>query len=330
MKKSEIIFPKVLQPGNCIGLTCPAGGLKNLSIINRTKKYLKEIGYKTTSSSMLKKKNGYLYHPKLSYLAAADVKRANDFQRLLMSDNVAAVWCVRGGFGSQLILDHLDFSKIRKSIYKNPKPIVGFSDITALLLALYSKFGLVSIHGPMPIPWFKNAKKLTVQEKISSRKLWELLQKKGKEFSYTYSTEIIQKGGSKTKGILLGGNLTCINSLPKKWLPSFKDSILFLEDINEATYSIHRELINLGEKGILNQAKGIIFCDFSLKKKDEHNEVKAVIKKILKDFKIKKSTPVVYGFPIGHGKLNFAVPIGRTVVMELDVKKNRISLCSSL
>ena len=107
-------------------------------------------------------------------------------------------------------------------------------------------------------------------------------------------------------------------------MPDFTDSILFLEDVNEDPYSLHRELFNIGNKGILNKIKGIMFCDFNFKTEEEPREMQSVISDTLERFGISKSIPVIYGFPIGHRELNLAVPVGRRVTLDVDRNTARL------
>ena len=319
------IFPKPLTKAASIGLICPAGGLDDLSVVQRTEKYLREAGYGVVLSEMLSSSMGTLKNPELNFLSGTDTQRANDLMKLLKAPDVDAIWCIRGGYGAGLMLDELDFESLKKD--KIAKPIIGFSDATAILLALYSKLGLVTIHGPMPKLWFGEKEEMTPDEQTSSQKLWEILRSKEKNFSYSHRTTVIQAG--QASGKLLGGNLTTMNYMPPRFLPDFSNSVLFLEDVNEKPYDIHRELFKMGESGILNKVKGIMFCDFDFKTEEEHKEMKAVIEDILKRFGISKNIPVVYGFPIGHGELNLAVPVGRHVTLNVDKNSNTAGLFSS-
>ena len=224
--------------------------------------------------------------------------------------------CLRGGYGCLRVLDEINFDKLKQE--KVNKPIIGFSDITILQLAVYSRLGLVSIHAPMLGPWFKEKEALTKDEQTSAKKMWQLLQSPKGDFSYSstkdnFQSKILNKG--KAEGVLLGGNLTSIASMiDSGYLPDCTGAILFLEDVDEDAYRIDRYMHMLHNAKILANLSGLVLCDFKHSKQEESSKTEITIKDLLKKFDVK--VPAVYGFPVGHGELNFTVPIGKKSRLE--------------
>lgn len=237
--------------------------------------------------------------------------RLDDFINFWSSKNIDAIFCLRGGYGSLQLLNEIDFNLIKK----HKKILLGFSDITVLLLAIYAKTKLVTFHGPMLGYKFIDSK-LNPKDKSTKYNLWKLLTNPCFSFSYSIKSSSITINHGKAVGNLLGGNLTDICSmLGSNYLPDFKDSILFLEDCNEEPYKIDRMLTQLDNAGIFKVLKGILFCSFENCNFKSKKELAKLVNNIVGRYKI----PTICGFPIGHGLKNYIVPIGKKVL--LDTKK---------
>ena len=237
-------------------------------------------------------------------MSGPDHKRLSDLTTFFKDKNIDAIFCLRGGYGSLRLLQDIDF----KIFKRNKKILIGFSDITVLLLAIFAKTKLITFHGPM----------LGIENNPTSiNKMWKLITDKNFSFSYQNKSKgvVIKRG--KAKGKLLGGNLTNICSMiGSGYLPDFKDSILFLEDCNEEPYKIDRLLTQLQNAKIFNKVNGIIFSSFYSCKFKNQKEIMNLIKDKTSNLKI----PIIYNFPIGHGKNNFAVSIGMRVMLDADNK----------
>ncbi len=300
-----IQYPKPLFHNATIGLICPASGFTQYKEINQSVKYLKKLGFKVKlGKSLLSRSKNF------HYLSGPDKLRANDFNDFWNDNKVDAIFCLRGGYGCLRILDDIDF----KSIKSKRKILLGFSDITVLLLAIYKKSNLLTFHGPMFGYKFLN-KDLSVIDKSSEKSLWSVLF--DPSFSFHYSNKLsgctIHSG--KSYGVLLGGNLTDICSMiGSPYLPDFKDSILLLEDCNEEPYKIDRMLTQLAVSGIFKNIKGIIFSSFYKCSFKNRKQLLKFLKEKFASYKI----PIVYGFPIGHEKRNLTVPIGKKVFFDAD------------
>lgn len=303
-------LPKSLSKNSTIGLICPAGGLDSYKLVKLVIKYLKKLGYKVKlGKSILVSGKAY------KYLSGTDNARLADLYKFWEDKSVDAVFCLRGGYGCLRLLNSIDFNRIKR----HKKILLGFSDITVLLLAFYKMCNLVTFHGPLLMYKFIN-KKSKPLDKSTEKNLWKLLSNPKFDFSYKSKVMVINSG--KAKGKLLGGNLTDICSmLGSGYLPDFKDSILLLEDCYEEPYKIDRYLTQLSNVGIFEQVNGIVFSSFykcGFKNKRE-------IVGLLKDRTLKYKIPTIFNFPIGHNTRNYVAPIGLEVF--LDTNKCILSSC---
>ena len=242
-------------------------------------------------------------------LAGTDEERAADFQEQLDNQNIKAIWCVRGGYGTVRMLDLLDFTKFKQ----NPKWIVGFSDVTVLHSHL-NRMGYESLHAIMPVSVPR-----ATSEAIDSfcKALF------GEHLEYTLTCDAINHNG-KAKGELVGGNLSILYSLlDTESAIDCKDKILFIEDLDEYLYHVDRMLMNLKRNGCLSSLKGIVVGAMT---KMNDNDIPwgknalEIIEDITKDLKI----PVIYNFPAGHIQDNRALIFGRQVSMEVNGKESKL------
>ncbi len=280
---------KGLKQGDTIGIIAPAGPVTH-DEIQPAIDILQQKGFRIQEGVHLYDRQGYL--------AGNDHDRLNDLHRAFEDSSIKAVICARGGYGTPRLLDKIDFDIIAQ----NPKLLIGFSDITALLLAVNRKTGIPVWHGPMlrnPDGREKNIEGLI-----------RLLSSGGKIALSLEEKNVLKKG--KARGKLLGGNLTLISSLAgTPFLPEFKDSILFIEDTAEHLYRIDRTLTQLRLAGILKGVRGILAGDFkNCGDADEIN--KLLLENLEGDY------PMYSGFPAGHGTDNYPLPFG--VEAEFDTE----------
>jgi len=288
-------LPRALKKGDTIGLVCPAGGFDDYKPIELVIKYLKSKGFNVKlGKSLISGKKTF------SYLSGPDLLRANDINIFFRDDDINAIFCMRGGFGCTRLLNLLDY----KLISKKKKILIGYSDISALLLTLYKKSNLISFHGPM----------LGLRNKKLLQPVWDILS--DKSFGFTYKSDNVKKiRGGKARGVLLGGNLTVLCSMiGSPYIPSFKNSNLFLEDCNEEPYRLDRLFTQLENAGILNAISGLVLGDFTNCKFKNNEELKSFFVDKTRKYKI----PILYNFPVGHGKVNFIMPIGMNVILDAD------------
>jgi len=288
---------KRLEMGDTIGLVAPASP-SDRSKVEKAEKYLTDMGYKV--------KTGESVYSSRGYLAGSDEIRARDINNMFADNDVKAVFCLRGGYGSQRILDMVDYELIRK----NPKIFMGYSDITALLNAIYQNCGLITFHGPMGGDFAGGLGKAT---KRAMKKALESIEPIG-EVPNPETPEVVSEG--KTGGILVGGNLSIVAaSLGTPYEIDTRGKILLLEDVFEEPYSIDRMLTQLRLAGKLEAAAGIVLGDWGNPEpedKDSSLTLDEVFSDILKDI----GKPVLKGYKIGHCKPNLTVPIGTMACLD--------------
>ncbi len=303
-------LPKYLKTGDTIGITCPAGFL-TLEEAQPAIDKLKEWGYNVKLGKTIGLRSGTL--------AGTDQERLADMQDMLNDNNVKAIMCGRGGYGCNRIIDDLDFSTLKR----NPKWLIGFSDITLLHTHLQSKLNIASIHSKMCNSFLSDWSKGEALQIDSINSIHDAL--KGKKMSYTASPNIDNISGTGT-GKLVGGNLSIVYSaMSTQSELNTKGCILFLEEVGEYLYSIDRMMWNLKRSGKLAHLTGLIIGGFRIKPaekvEDEFGEtVKDIVLKLTKAY----SYPVCFDFPVGHQKINYALKCG--VLHKLVVEKSGVSL----
>lgn len=244
------------------------------------------------------------------YFAGSDDQREQDCQYMLNDAEIKGIFCARGGYGMTRIIDKLDLAPL----LKYPKWIIGFSDITALHLALHQN-NIESIHGLMPVQFDH----IGVEESLTS--LYELLFKG--TVNYSISSHPMNRCGVAVAGVI-GGNLSLIvESLGTATEISTDDKILFLEEIDEYLYKIDRMFMQLRRAGKLNKLAGLMVGDFLMVKDTQIAFGKSIFELIDDHFK-GADFPVAYNFPVGHEPKNLAIPCGRK--MRFVVAKDNVQL----
>jgi muramoyltetrapeptide carboxypeptidase len=291
-----MITPPYLNPGDKIGFVAPAR-----SVVPEELQKAKDI-LKSKGLIFIEGENLYKKHNQFS---GSDKERTADFQKFLNDPEISAIFCVRGGYGSVRILNKLNFDKF----LKNPKWIVGYSDITVFHSYINNRLGVETLHAPMP---FNYGKEEYDQNSVSM--VFDLLS--GKIPQYNFETHKLNNNG-RAKGRLIGGNLSVLYSLRGTQADiDTNGKVLFIEDIDEYLYHIDRMLMNfkLGEK--LNGLRGIIVGDMH-DMKDNNIPFGKNANEILSGFFSELNIPVCYGFPSGHGKINWPLIMGREVLLNI-------------
>ena len=237
-------IPTYLKKGDLIGITCPAGFMaaeKAQTCIET----LQQWGYQVMVGKTLGSASQ-------NYFSGTDEERLDELQAMLDNDSIKAILFGRGGYGSSRIIDRLDFKRFKK----NPKWIIGFSDITIFHTHLFSQYKIASMHAPMAAAF--NDGEAGNEYILSLKKAI-----KGTKQKYVCQPHANNKPGSAT-GKLVGGNLALLaHSIGTASEPNTKNCILFLEDIGEYLYSIDRMLLQLKRAGKLDKVAGIIFGGFT-------------------------------------------------------------------
>lgn len=294
----ENIKLKKLQPGDLIGVVTPSryiyGNSKN---INKGINLLKKSGFKIKTADHFKTKQ--------DMSAGGRNAKAIDINSMFADKNIKAIFCTMGGHTTNQILDLLDY----ELIMKNPKPIIGFSDITHLIMAINAKTGIITFHGP-------NLNLLSSLDKSSIKQLQDLLQGKKNNFNFFSDCKVIKPG--KAEGKLLGGNLFVINNLNKTiFAPNFEKSILFWEEINEGLTSIDYQIYQLHISGILAKIKGMVIGHIHGQK----NKASRSLRETLLELTRKYNYPILKMDSFGHGVKKFITfPLGIKVKIDTERK----------
>lgn len=297
-------IPAYLKKGDMIGITCPAGYMA-LEKAQTCIDTLQEWGYQVMVGKTLGSSS-------TNYFSGTDEERADELQAMLDDNTVKAILFGRGGYGMSRIIDRLNFKKFKK----NPKWIIGFSDITVMHNHLLSRYKTASLHAPMAAAFNDGGAQ---DEFVGSLK--KAL--KGTKAKYSCTPHPGNKYGSAT-GRLVGGNLALFaHSIGTVSEPGTKNCILFLEDIGEYLYNTDRMLVQLKRAGKLDKVAGIIFGGFS-DMKDTERPFGKTTDEILKEISDDLDVPVCFNFPVSHGKENYALKIG--VEYNLIVGEKKVTL----
>lgn len=288
---------KRLRAGDTIGIVAPASP-SDSSKVERAIKHITDIGYTVKAGKSIYCSRGYL--------AGRDDLRASDINDMFADNEIRAVFCLRGGYGSQRILDLVDFEGIRN----NPKIFMGYSDITALLNAIYQKCGLITFHGPMGGDF---AGGLERHSKRAMKNILESTDPVG-ELPNPLTPEVVEEG--KGSGILVGGNLSIVAaSMGTPYEVDTENKILFLEDVFEEPYSVDRMLTQLRLAGKFKSVAGIILGDWG-NTEPEEPEKSLSLEEVFEDIFKGLGKPVLKGLKIGHCKPKLTVPIGVEVSID--------------
>ncbi len=300
------LVPPALRPGDTIMLVAPAGP-SDEAPVRQFAKQLETQGYHVVIPANLFRRN--------HYLAGSDDDRADELNAAIRDPKVNAIFPCRGGYGLMRILDRIDYEALRA----NPKVIIGFSDLTALHLAVAKKAHVITLHSPMPeASLARNGAKVAYANEL----FWRTIRADGfaKSPASAYVIPMPADGPKaktlvpgKARGRLVGGNLTLINStLGTPYAIEAAGKILFIEDTGEAPYRIDRYLTQLRLAGLLNSVAGVVVGQFSEADQAETDRV-------LREFFSKLKVPVIINFPVGHTPYNATLPHG--AVVELDADK---------
>lgn len=286
----SIIFPNKLNKGDLIQIVAPARAVDSHFIDLATSRF-NNLGFRVDTG-----KNLYKRHDQF---AGTDAERLEDINTAIQNPACRAIICARGGYGSVRLIDKLDL----KGLKKDPKWIVGYSDMTAILNHIYNTVGIAGIHGPMPVSFSTNTK-------ASLNTLWAALT--GKTLTYTILPHKLNRAGQ-AEGRMIGGNLSMLYSLlGSKTQLNTAGAILFLEDLDEYLYHIDRMMMALDRAGMLRNLAGLIVGGMS-DMNDNEIPFGKTAEEIIKNRVSQYSFPVCFGFPSGHIKDNQAWIHGKKI-----------------
>jgi len=302
-----------LKKGDKVALVSPAFAAFNRNPVDIKKESLEALGLEVVL--------GQNFFNRYGYLAGTDEERAYDINAAFKDPSIKAVIAHSGGWGCARILPYLDYEQIRK----NPKVVLGFSDITALLLGIHSQTGLITFHGPCP--------RNKVSADYTSRLIFngEAMHMKnpvdfGENLADSKHRTLTLHAG-KARGRLVGGNLTVLSAIVgSPYLPNLKDAILFLEDVEEQIYRVDRMLTHLKLAGLLKEIRGFVFGKCSRCGPGERYG-SLTLQDVLEDHIRPLGVPAFEGFMVGHIKNQFTLPIGAQV--EVNADQGTVSMLES-
>lgn len=304
--KPRLIKPARLREGATVALIAPcsppadeklAKGIANLS----------QFGFKIVEGKSLRARNGHL--------AGTDTERLEDLHWAFRDPAIEAVWCIRGGYGASRLLPNIDYNLIRQ----HPKPLIGYSDVTALHLAIHQRTGLVTFHGPVAAAEYPEDTLLhlnsVLRYPVSPYEIAapttgiDLLPPEFQPFTIT---------SGQAKGALTGGNLALLSALVgTEYAPVFRNKIVFIEDVGEQPYRIDRMLTQLLQGTDLMEAAGIALGVFN-ECQPKQNTFSLSLEDTLRDRLGWLGIPVVYGIPFGHVDHQATFPYGIPAKLDAD------------
>ena len=306
MEQAPLVRPPALRTGDCIGLAAPASPFREEALLEGVD-VLQDMGFEVRYETRI--------FERYRYLAGRDAERAAELQALFADPEIKAVFCCRGGYGSQRLLPFLDPGAIRNS----PKIFMGYSDLTSLLCFLESRCGLAALHGPVVCGNLR-----TELDADSRRQLLGLLtgDQRAMQPPSARQDGLTLLSGGEAEGRLLGGCLSVfVCSIGTPFQPSTDGAILFLEDRGERLYAVDRMLTALKLSGALQGVRGIVFGCMDRVEADARlpYDARDVIVDVLGDLGV----PILYGFPSGHCPRPLALPFGVTAA----IRGARLVLC---
>lgn len=278
----------LLRPGDTLGVCAPSGKF-DTEILDQGIHVLNTLGFRVRIPEAI--------FSEKRYLAGEDRVRAAVIHSLFADPDIHGIICARGGYGALRVLDQLNW----EIIGRNPKPFIGYSDITALLMAILSRTGVPVIHGPNLVS-LASADQETLDAFVQAvTGGWTAIEIAG---GRVLSPGIAQ-------GTIKGGNLATLSHLlGTSYQPDFTDAILFIEDIGEPAYKIDRMLTQMKMAGVFDRVKGVVTGSFENCRPESH------IREILTEIFVEYAIPVICGMPAGHGKTNQTFVMGRQVRMD--------------
>ena len=285
--------PTALRAGDIIGITAPSGFASEATVL-QAKAVLEAWGFGVVLGKSCFSKRGYL--------AGEDLIRAEDLNFMFQNSSIKGIICLRGGFGVTRILNYIDYEIIKD----NPKLLVGFSDITALHIALNQKSNLITLHGPMAVSISRGLDSFT-QESLIKALTQPIAIGKLKNPEGIMIDTIVE---GEARGRIIGGNLTMIcSTLGTSYEIDTKGKLLLIEEIGEEPYRIDRMLTQLLLAGKLQEAAGFLIGDFngcSPKNIKESLTLQEIFREIINPLK----KPTIANLKIGHCSPNITLPLG--------------------
>lgn len=307
---APLLLPKALKEGDTVGLITPSAYVANPDSLALAERTIRYFGLEPKFGRHVKQKDGYV--------GGTVEQRLADLHDMFRDPAVKAIFCIRGGFGTAHLLDSIDYDLIRR----NPKIFLGYSDITALHLAIHQRTGLVTFHGPVVLSGFTKYTREHFRRAIFETKPLGVLSNppESDDLRPAHTIRTIRPGTA--RGKLIGGNLTLLSTtLGTPYEIDTRGKIVFIEDIDEQPYSIDRMLTQLRLAGKLDAAAGIVFGECADCRPREYKpsfESSFSLGEVLDRILGKLRIPVFTGLTIGHTSDQLTLPEGVTATLDAD------------
>ena len=291
----DMRLPPPLSAGARVALVAPAGPLRSEQDLQAAVDHAALLGWEARVAPHAL--------ARLGYLAGTDEQRAQDVNAALRDDDVDGIWCLRGGYGAMRILDALDYDAMRR----HPRPLLGYSDITALHCAVNVRCGVISYHAPTArgvlTPFSRDSLERAVVKQVDP---------------CGHAADARSIRGGRAEGRLVGGNLALLAALAgTPFAPDYASAILVLEDVGEAAYRIDRMLQQLRLAGVFDRVAGIAFGQFT-ECPDPTDAEQLTIDELLRETAFAAGVPAVAGIPLGHVSDQWTIPLGARAELDAD------------
>ena len=311
----QLIKPPRLQPGQTIGLVAPSSPFDDSDTIQLAVESITALGFRVKLGQFVQQRNGYL--------AGSDAERAADLNAMFADPAVHGMIALRGGYGASRLLPLLDYALIQR----NPKVLLGYSDITALLLAIHQQTGLVTFHGPVGDHDFTPYTLAEFNKVLCTPQVPVGLgaPPTGEAGRVPRTNRVVTIVPGTVRGALVGGNLALLTHLlGTPYFPDLAGKLLFLEDVAEAVYRLDRMLTQLWLAGQLAQVAGIVFGKFTDCAAKYGSSTSRTLEEVLVERCHQLNIPALRGLMVGHVPEQTTLPIG--CLAELDAAAGTLTL----
>ena len=298
----KTLKPPRLRTGDLIGIVSPASTPSAQEKVDKGVRYLEGLGYRV--------KIGRHVMAQYGYLAGTDEERAADLNDMLRDPAVRAIFALRGGYGTPRILDLLDYKAARR----DPKILVGYSDITGLQLAFLRKAGLVTFSGPMvAVEMWDHI------DPFTEERFWRVVTSGSRVGSLQNSDDepLVAHNKGRASGILVGGNFSLLASLiGTPYLPDLRKAILVLEDVDEAPHRVDRMFAQLRHTGVLKNIAGLVLGRFTDCAPSDPSKPHLTIEQVLQETVSAVDCPVLTNLQYGHIAKKLTIPFGVRAILD--------------
>jgi muramoyltetrapeptide carboxypeptidase len=295
--------PAPLRPGDTIGILAPSGPVTP-EVVQKGVEIVEARGYRVVLGEHL-----YATIPGTDYLAGDDAGRRADLDTLFAREDIAAIFCAKGGYGSMRLIDALDWP----TIAAHPKIFVGYSDITSLHLALARHTGLTTFYGT-------NLISLSRLDAMAQRVFWQMLEEEAPFGTLPADPQPLQTivPGS-VEGLLTGGCLSLLaHACGASFAPDLRGKIVLIEDVGEAIYRVDRYLTQLRNAGLLQEAAGFVLGTVTGWRNHEADPPRNSLDALWRDIFPPLGKPTLAGFPFGHEPNPLTLPLGVRARLDAD------------